>query len=160
MRTLIVSGFLAKDSEVETLPSGSKLFKAVLASNEYGDEKNEDGTNKAVWVNISSFKEDAIRKVQYLKKGSNIIAIGDLKTRVYQAKNGEWQCGIELSNADIKFNGNGSSKKDDVQHSSFPDETPQKGKRQNTDDDIPIISTPINMSQPQQIPDDSDDLPF
>lgn len=161
MRTLIVTGFLAKDSEVETLASGNKLFKAVLASNEYGDEKNEDGTNKAVWVNISSFKEDALRKAQYLKKGSSIIAIGDMKTRVYQTKSGEWQCGIELTNADIKFNSSGSSKKEDGNHSSFPDETQGGSSKRNakqTDEDIPVISTQINMPQQEQGGDD--DLPF
>lgn len=68
MRTLIVTGFLAKDSEIEILPSGNKIFKAVMASNEYGDEKNPDGTNKAVWVNISSFKE-YVKKTAVSEKG-------------------------------------------------------------------------------------------
>ena len=35
MRTLIVSGFLAKDAQIDTIPtSGNKVLKLVLASND------------------------------------------------------------------------------------------------------------------------------
>lgn len=161
MRTLIVTGFLAKDSEIEILPSGNKIFKAVMASNEYGDEKNPDGTNKAVWVNISSFKEDTLRKQQYLKKGSNVIVIGDMKTRVYQNKNGEYSCGIEVSNADVKFN-IGSSKKEDS-HTSYPDEAAQaKSSSKKDNEDIPIINGPSIQPPKVSLSSDvnDDDLPF
>lgn len=165
MRTLLVTGFLAKDSEVETLPSGNKIFKAVMASNEYGDEKNPDGSSKTLWVNISSFKEDAIRKSQYLKKGSSIIAIGDLKVRTYQAKNGEWMSGIEVTNADIKFN-NVGKKEDSQQHNKFPDESTSNvqtnvNKNNSIDnEDIPIITTPLNNEGLVSTSSDDDDLPF
>lgn len=154
MRTLIVSGFLAKDSQIDTLPTtGSKVLKLVLASNEYGDEKNADGTNKAVWVNISSFKEEALRMAQYLKKGSNIIAIGDMRTRMYQNKAQEWVCGIELNNADIKFNGTGTKKDEN----NSTDEAPapaSKSAAKHADMNIPVQPAPAVQG------DDSDDLPF
>lgn len=154
MRTLIVSGFLAKDAQIDTIPtSGNKVLKLVLASNEYGDEKNADGTNKAVWVNISSFKEEAMRMAQYLKKGSNIIAIGDMRTRMYQNKAQEWVCGVEIYNADIKFNGTGTKKEDN----SSTDETPApapKSTAKHTDMNIAVQPAPSIQN------DDTDDLPF
>lgn len=153
MRTLIVSGYLAKDSQIDTLPSGNRVLKLVLASNEYGDEKNSDGTNKAVWINISSFKEEALRMAQYLKKGSNIIAIGDMKTRMYQNKSQEWACSVELQNADIKFNGNGT-KKEETSSTEEAKPSSSKSTAQHADMNIPV--------QPAQSSNNSadDDLPF
>lgn len=153
MRTLIVSGFLAKNAEIDTLPSGNRVLKLVLASNEYGDEKNPDGTNKAVWVNISSFKEEALRMAQYLKKGNNIIAIGDMKTRMYQNKSQEWVCAIELQNADIKFNSNGTKKDETSTTENTPSAAP-KVTVQHADMDIPVQAAPAPTSTVD------DDLPF
>lgn len=155
MRTLIVSGFLAKNAEIDTLPSGSKILKLVLASNEYGDEKNADGTNKAVWVSISSFKEEAMRMAQYLKKGSNIIAIGDMRTRMYQNKAQEWVCGVEIYNADIKFNGTGTKKEENSSTDEATAPTPaSKSTTKHSDMNIPVQPVPVTQD------DDSDDLPF
>jgi single stranded DNA-binding protein len=154
MRTLIVSGFLAKDAQIDTIPtSGNKVLKLVLASNEYGDEKNADGTNKAVWVNISSFKEEAMRMAQYLKKGSNIIAIGDMRTRMYQNKAQEWVCGVEIYNADIKFNGTGTKKEDNASTDETPVPAP-KSTAKHTDMNIAVQPAPSTQN------DDTDDLPF
>lgn len=154
MRTLIVSGFLAKDAQIDTIPtSGNKVLKLVLASNEYGDEKNADGTNKAVWVNISSFKEEAMRMAQYLKKGSNIIAIGDMRTRMYQNKAQEWVCGVEIYNADIKFNGTGTKKEDNTSTDETPAPAP-KSTAKHTDMNIAVQPAPSMQN------DDTDDLPF
>lgn len=154
MRTLIVSGFLAKDAQIDTIPtSGNKVLKLVLASNEYGDEKNADGTNKAVWINISSFKEEALRMAQYLKKGSNIIAIGDMRTRMYQNKLQEWVCGVEIYNADIKFNGTGAKKEDNVSTNEAPVSAP-KSTAKHTDMNIAVQPAPSVQN------DDTDDLPF
>lgn len=154
MRTLIVSGFLAKDAQIDTIPtSGNKVLKLVLASNEYGDEKNADGTNKAVWVNISSFKEEAMRIAQYLKKGSNIIAIGDMRTRMYQNKAQEWVCGVEIYNADIKFNGTGTKKEDNASTDETPTSVP-KSTAKHTDMNIAVQPAPSIQN------DDTDDLPF
>lgn len=154
MRTLIVSGFLAKDAQIDTIPtSGNKVLKLVLVSNEYGDEKNADGTNKAVWVNISSFKEEAMRMAQYLKKGSNIIAIGDMRTRMYQNKAQEWVCGVEIYNADIKFNGTGTKKEDNASTDETPVPAP-KSTAKHTDMNIAIQPAPSTQN------DDTDDLPF
>lgn len=154
MRTLIVSGFLAKDAQIDTIPtSGNKVLKLVLASNEYGDEKNADGTNKAVWVNISSFKEEAMRMAQYLKKGSNIIAIGDMRTRMYQNKAQEWVCGVEIYNADIKFNGTGTKKEDNASTDETLAPAP-KSTAKHTDMNIAVQPAPSIQN------DDTDDLPF
>lgn len=154
MRTLIVSGFLGKDAQIDTIPtSGNKVLKLVLASNEYGDEKNADGTNKAVWVNISSFKEEAMRMAQYLKKGSNIIAIGDMRTRMYQNKAQEWVCGVEIYNADIKFNGTGTKKEDNASTDETPASVP-KSTAKHTDMNIAVQPAPSIQN------DDTDDLPF
>lgn len=154
MRTLIVSGFLAKDAQIDTIPtSGNKVLKLVLASNEYGDEKNADGTNKAVWVNISSFKEEAMRMAQYLKKGSNIIAIGDMRTRTYQNKAQEWVCGVEIYNADIKFNGTGTKKEDNASTDETSAPAP-KSTAKHTDMNIAVQPAPSIQN------DETDDLPF
>lgn len=151
----MVSGFLAKDSEINTIPNGSRVLKAVLASNEFGDEKNTDGTNKALWINVSSFEERTIRLSQYLKKGSSVIVIGDMKPKVYQTKNGEWQCGIEINNADISFNSNGK-KDDDNTTGDTPTKTSTKTSTKPTDMTIPV--QPSSTVAPST--DETDDLPF
>lgn len=85
-----------------------------------------------------------------------------MKTRVYQNKNGEYSCGIEVSNADVKFNV-GSSKKDDT-HSSYPDEAaPSKATSKKETEEIPIISGPsLVPPKSPSVQEDSndDDLPF
>lgn len=156
MRTGIISGFLAKDCEVKTIPNGNKVLNFSIGSNEYGDEKNADGTNKTMWINVSSFKEEAIRMSQYLKKGSNVIVIGDMKTRTYQNNNQETVCVIEINNADVKFNGT-SSKKDDNTTTDNNTSTPTvKETVQHADMNIPVQSE----NKSATVDTSTDDLPF
>lgn len=152
MRTLIVSGYMAKDCELKTISNGNKVLNLSIGSNEYGDEKNSDGTNKPMWINVSSFKEEAIRMAQYLKKGSNIIVIGDMKTRMYQNNNQEWNCAIEINNADIKFNGTSTKKEEGATETSGT--TTAKTTVKHTDMDIPV------QTATQTVSDDKDELPF
>lgn len=154
MRTLIVSGYLGRDAEVNTTPKGNKVLKVVIASNEFGDPKKADGTNNPLWINISSFKEGEIRNAQYFKKGSNVIIIGDLKVpTIYTNKNNEAMVNLEMANCEIKFNNTGSKKENDTTHSNENDNTSNvKPADMNISVNTPPASIVAN--------DATDDLPF
>lgn len=76
-----------------------------------------------------------------------------MRTRMYQNKAQEWVCGVEIYNADIKFNGTGTKKEDN----SSADETPApapKSTAKHTDMNIAVQPAPSIQN------DDTDDLPF
>ena len=93
-------GYLAADPELREVQLGDdkgtrKVCDFVVMSNRYGKDK-PDSLRVEVWGN----RAEAIKKV--LKKGSGVIASGDLSVDTYE-KDGVKHMAVKLVRADIQF---------------------------------------------------------
>lgn len=160
MRHLTVTGYITQDSEIVTLPSGAKFLKLNLCSKEYDDEKNEDGTVKPTWINCTTFNDGLFNMQKYFKKGVLIIANGDLKTRLYQKKDGSYAIAHDLKNCMFHFIESSTKKNDGGDDPSVMNITLKPVE------ELPIATTTGHTASTAPVEnhkeavDDLDDLPF
>lgn len=75
-----VSGNLGKAAELKQT-NGGELCKFSIASN-----TKVKGEKVTTWVDCSIFGKRGAALVQYLTKGTRVVAVGALSTRVYEGK--------------------------------------------------------------------------
>ncbi len=93
-------GYLAADPELRTIEVGEKKEKRsvcvfTIMSNRYGKD-----TPDALRVEVWGVNADNVAK--YLKKGSGVVAAGDLEIEVY-TKDDVKKTSVKLVNADVQF---------------------------------------------------------
>lgn len=93
-------GNLAADPELREVEVGEekkkrKVCSFTVMSNRFGKEEPD-----ALRVEVWGANADNISK--YLKKGSGVVASGDLSIDVYE-KDGEKRSSVKLVNADVQF---------------------------------------------------------
>ena len=129
-------GNLGKDPEIKMTPSGQKVATFSIASSEKYTDKSGQKVEKTEWHNIVAWKKLAEIIESYVKKGSTVYIEGKLTTRSWEDSNGggkKYRTEVLVSQLQML-----SSKRDQQGQS-------QGGQQQ---------------GQGQDIPEDSEDLPF
>ena len=101
-----VGGFLARDPETRSTPSGVKVVNFSL-----GVEKGFGDKASTSWFNVICFKDNADFAEKYLKKGKSVMVTGDLQTRSWDDKQtGQKRTTTEIIAYKIDFMDTGGSK--------------------------------------------------
>ena len=99
MNNITLAGRLGTDPEVRFTPSGQKVTSFSMATN-----SRKGGKDETTWWRITVWGERLDKMIQYLKKGSAIIVVGELhKPEIYTDRNGNPQVSMEVTAEILKF---------------------------------------------------------
>jgi len=181
MQSITVTGRLGRDPQQHQSSNGGEPFATfTMASN-----SRIKGVDKTTWYDVLvSLNKRTSGMIQYLKKGSSVIVIGELDVSTYDANDGT-RVRLSINCEHIEFNGgdgsgvnktnntqqNASESPTDVQAETAPVKTAAKSAKKATSDapeDIPMTSTkpakktaaaPVEPAENDNGGDD-DELPF
>lgn len=117
---ITVVGRLGKDPEVKEVGE-TTLAKFSIAA----DSFVKKGEKHTEWFNVVVWGKSAVAVGDYLKKGSQAVVVGEIRTREYE-KDGEKKRFTELVAEKVKFLGGGEKseklapKKQEVDDSDIP----------------------------------------
>ncbi|ASR80666.1 single strand DNA binding protein [Arthrobacter phage Piccoletto] len=96
--TITVIGNLTNDPELRFTPSGSAVANFTIASTPraFDRQANEWKDGETLFLRASVWRETAENVAESLLKGMEVIAVGRLKSRSYETKEGEKRTVIEL----------------------------------------------------------------
>jgi single-strand DNA-binding protein len=132
MSLITVMGFLGRDAEVKNTQSGIKMLILNVATTH--------GKDTTVWYRIVYFGDRHDKMIPYLKKGSALVIVGELKPpTIYTSNSGEQKVNLEVIADSIRFAPFGKKDKEE-----------------------PVALKPQMQQQEQYIQQDMDfsDLPF
>ncbi len=104
---IIVIGHLGRDPEMKYLPQGQPVTTFSVASSRKYKTAAGEQREETEWFNVSAWGKLAETCNQYLTKGKQVYLEGRLKTRTYQAQNGETRFSLDVSCSEIQFLGGG-----------------------------------------------------
>ncbi|MCA7889348.1 single-stranded DNA-binding protein [Burkholderia contaminans] len=94
---VILVGNLGADPEVRHLPSGDPVANIRLATTDrYKDKASGDFKEITEWHRVAFFGRLADIVSQYLKKGSSVYIEGRIRTRKWQAQDGQDRYSTEI----------------------------------------------------------------
>lgn len=88
MNKVILIGRLGADPELKYTPSGQAVANFNLATDDSYKDKDGKKIEQTDWHRVTSWGKLAEICGQYLKKGSQVMIEGKIKTRSYEDKNG------------------------------------------------------------------------
>jgi single-strand DNA-binding protein len=138
---VILVGNLGSDPEIRHLPSGSVVANFNLATSESYVTKEGDKVEQTEWHRIELW--DGLAKIaeQYLSKGRQVYIEGKLKTESWQDNEGHKRFTTKIRAINMTLLGGRSSS------SNQPDSDVSSGSSSRS-------------TEPVNIPDETDDLPF
>ncbi len=99
---VILVGNLGKDPEVRYMPNGNAVANITIATSEsWKDKTTGENQEKTEWHRVVLFRRLGEIAGEYLKKGSQVYIEGKLQTRKWQDNNGQDQCVVSRSEANI-----------------------------------------------------------
>ena len=86
---VIIVGNLGQDPETRYMPSGSAVTNFTVATNEsWKDKQTGEQRDRTEWHRVAMFNRLAEIAAEYLRKGSQVYIEGKLRTRKWQAQDG------------------------------------------------------------------------
>lgn len=102
------SGYVGRDSEAKSLPSGQKVLNfSVGVTIGFGDKK------ETLWVSCAMWGERGEKLAQYIVKGVPVTVSGDVTVRAYSAKDGAPKAELICNVQRITLQGKSGGKSDD-----------------------------------------------
>ena len=95
-----VIGRLGADAELKTSKNGNQFTSMRVASNDFFN-----GETTTTWVNVTWTGERAIKMQEHMKKGSQVVIFGTLRTSLYSTKNGEQAISTDIFADRVEFVG-------------------------------------------------------
>lgn len=110
---VIIIGNLGQDPEVKYMPSGDAVTTISVATSEsWNDKQSGEKQERTEWHRIVFFKRLAEIVGEYLKQGSKVYVEGSLRTRKWQAQDGQDRYTTEIVASSMQMldsrGGNGS----------------------------------------------------
>lgn len=98
LNQLVIEGNLAADPELRVLPGGTSVASLRLAcTSQYFDrQSNEFKDRPTVWLAVSVWRNHGENVSQSLRKGDRVVAIGELRQRDFETREGEKRTVLEL----------------------------------------------------------------
>ena len=94
---VILIGNLGSEPELNTLPSGDAVANLSLATNErWTDRSSGELRDRTEWHRVALFGKVAEVAGSYLHKGSRVYIEGKLRTRKWQAQDGQQRYTTEV----------------------------------------------------------------
>lgn len=102
----IVVGNLGQDPQFNYLPSGTAVCNFSLAVNEaWNDRQSNERREKTTWYRVAVYGRQAETVNQYLRKGSQVMVIGNVEVRAYTNNAGEPAASLDLRAREVRFLG-------------------------------------------------------
>lgn len=98
MNIIQIVGRLGADPETRFTPSGQKVTSLRLATN-----SRRGGKEETTWWRITIWGDRFDKMLPYLKKGSALMVVGELKAEIYMDKSGQPQISLEVTADILKF---------------------------------------------------------
>lgn len=96
----IIIGNLGKDPEMRYTADGTPVTSFTVAVN-----RKWSGGEKTWWFKVSCWRKLAETTNQYLKKGRQVMVIGEIDATAYTTQDGEARATLELTARDVRFLG-------------------------------------------------------
>lgn len=101
MNKVILLGRLVKDPELATTTNGVSNCKFTLAvTRKY---KNQNGETETDFLNCVCWRTLAENVNKFMKKGSQVVVIGSVQTRTYDAQDGTKRYVTEIMADEVEF---------------------------------------------------------
>jgi single-strand DNA-binding protein len=137
-------GNLGKDAELRYTPGGDAVATLNLACSKKWKNKNTGQMQERTeWVRIVLWGKTAESLAQYLTKGKQIYAEGELQTRKWQDQNGQDRYTTEIRGYQVVLLGGGGQRQEHSDDGGFEQEREPVGaaavaQASDPDDDIPF----------------------
>ncbi|MCD4745879.1 MAG: single-stranded DNA-binding protein [Bacteroidales bacterium] len=136
---VILIGNLGKDPEIRRLESGVAVAKFSLATSESYKNREGNRIDQTEWHNIVLWRGLAEVAEKYLTKGKQVYIEGRIKTRSWEDKDGNKRYTTEIIGDNMTMLG---------------------GRRDQTDDPVPVSQAEKPLPVSPEIETPEDDLPF
>lgn len=134
MQKVTLIGNIARDIEVHTTQNGVKKVNFSVAVNRRFT--NANGTREADFIPVVAWRQTADFAEKWLSKGKKIAAVGELRTRTYEAQDGSKRFIMEVEVEEIELMP--SAKADAQKPAGKPQEAPKGEMTENSDDELPF----------------------
>lgn len=136
MQKITIAGHLGSDPEVRHTPSGQKVttFRVAVNSKVKGEEVT-------TWYRVSVWGDRFDGMMNYLKKGSTVIVVGDFKTSTYIDREGKTQVSLEITADSLLFPPSSRQQKSESSgepHAERATYAAQASSSNVTEDDLPF----------------------
>jgi single-strand DNA-binding protein len=154
MNRAILIGNVGKDPEVKYLDSGVAIANFSLATSDKYKKKDGETVTSTEWHRIVVWRGLAEVVEKYVRKGSQLMIEGKIKTREYETKDGQKRYTTEIYADNMQL----LDRKDGGEGNSTERALQQAGKM-----DAGTVSTPqtypTNTVSKEEVP-EANDLPF
>ncbi len=101
----IIIGNLGRDPEMRYTPDGTAVtsFSVAVTRRWTGSDGNQ--SEKTTWFKVTCWRKLAETTNQYLKKGRQVMVIGDIDASAWTDQEGKPRASLELTARDVKFLG-------------------------------------------------------
>ncbi|MCE4983395.1 single-stranded DNA-binding protein [Staphylococcus epidermidis] len=152
---VVLVGRLTKDPEFRTTPNGVEVTNFTLAINR--NFTNAQGEREADFINVITFRKQAVNVNEYLSKGKLAGVDGRIQSRSYENQEGRRIFVTEVVADSVQFlepkNSNGG------QQDTYQQQTRDQQGQSRQQSNEPVGNNPFaNANGPIDISDD--DLPF
>lgn len=97
-------GRIGQDLELKELANNHKVVKLSVATTESYKDNSGEWKETTEWHNVVLWNKTAELAIKHLKKGSEVLINGKLKTRSWETETGEKKYATEIVSSDIRFN--------------------------------------------------------
>ncbi len=100
---ITLMGYLGRDPETRTLPSGSKVVDFSVATSEPTKDKEGNQIELTTWFRVEAWDRLADVAEQYLKKGDPVYIEGRLRMEEYTDREGKQRTTLRVRALDLNL---------------------------------------------------------
>ena len=94
----IIVGNVGRDPETRLLPSGVQVTSfSVAVSKRWNDRNTNEQKEKTTWYRVTCWRNLAEIANNYVKKGTQIMVVGNVEVRAYTDNSGQPQASLDLT---------------------------------------------------------------
>ena len=136
LNKVMLIGNLGKDPEILHFDNGGSIVKFPLATSETYTNRDGQRVTNTEWHNIVIRNKAAEICNKYLKKGDKVYLEGKIKTRKWQAEDGQQRYSTEVHVNEFNFLNNRSDSQ--PENSDNVMQSPNPPQQENQADDLPF----------------------
>jgi len=101
----IIVGNLGSDPEMRYTPDGTPVTSFRVAVNRKWTSADGNQTEKTWWFRVTCWRKLAETTNQYLKKGRQVMVVGEIDASAWTDQEGQPRASLELTARDVRFLG-------------------------------------------------------
>ena len=113
MNKMIVIGNLGGDPEMRYTPSGQAVTNFSVATNYKYTASDGERREETEWFRVSAWGRLAETCNQYLAKGKKVYVEGRLRSRTYEARDGQTRVSLDVLATEVRFIDSAGGRTDD-----------------------------------------------